>query len=84
MTKTELPLPELGLIAATRGMLGAGIALLLSDRIEPDHRKTVGRALVLIGALSTIPLVIDVLRKRVPPLSSDYRRVPREEFAEVA
>jgi len=29
MFKTELTLPEVGLIAATRGLLGAGVALLL-------------------------------------------------------
>ena len=30
MRHTTLPIPEIGLIAATRGMLGAGIALLLA------------------------------------------------------
>jgi hypothetical protein len=34
MIKAELTLPEIGLIAGTRGMLGAGIALLLADRLN--------------------------------------------------
>jgi hypothetical protein len=61
---SELTMPEVGLIAATRGMLGAGIALLLADRLNKDQRKAIGRTLFLMGAASTIPLVIDVLSKR--------------------
>ncbi len=64
MKKAELTLPEIGLIAGTRGILGAGIALLLGDLLNKDQRKAVGWALFLIGALSTIPLVMDVLSKR--------------------
>jgi hypothetical protein len=64
MIKAELTLPEIALIAGTRGMLGAGMALLLADRLNEDRRKAVGWTLFLIGAISTIPLVIEVLGKR--------------------
>ena len=64
MKTSELTLPEVGLIAATRGMLGAGIALLLADRLNKDQRKAIGWTLFLMGAASTIPLAIDVLSKR--------------------
>jgi hypothetical protein len=64
MKTSELTLPELALIAGTRGMLGAGIALLVSDRIDSDRRKTIGWTLLLIGAISTIPLVVEVIGKR--------------------
>ena len=64
MKKVELPLLELGLIAATRGMLGAGAALLLAGRMSDQRRTLVGRVLVAVGALSTIPLAVDVLAKR--------------------
>ena len=64
MKTADLTLPEVGLIAATRGMLGAGIALLLADKLNQDHRKTIGWTLFVIGATSTIPLAIDVLSKR--------------------
>jgi hypothetical protein len=64
MRKAELTLPEIGLVAGTRGMLGAGIALLLADRLNKDQRKAVGWTLFLVGAISTIPLVIEVLGKR--------------------
>jgi len=56
--------PELGLIASTRGILGAGIALLLADRLSEDQRKAVGWTLFLIGALVSIPLGVEVLGKR--------------------
>jgi hypothetical protein len=64
MKKVELPIPELGLIAATRGMLGAGVGLLLAGRLSERKRTVVGRILVAVGALSTIPLAIDVMTRR--------------------
>lgn len=63
MKKVELALPELWLIAATRGMLGAGVGLLLAGKLDGDHRKTVGLTLLLIGAVSTVPLAMSVLGK---------------------
>jgi hypothetical protein len=73
MRKAELTLPEIALIAGTRGLLGAGIALLLADRLNHDQRKAVGWALFLVGAISTIPLVVGVLSKR-PNLLSETAR----------
>lgn len=64
MKKAELTLPEIALIAGTRGMLGAGVGLLLADRLNDDQRKAIGWTLLLIGAISTIPLAIEVLGKR--------------------
>jgi len=64
MIKTELTLPELGLIALTRGLLGAGIALLLADKLSAEQRRAVGWTLAAVGALTTIPLAFDVFAKR--------------------
>ena len=64
MKKTELTLPELALIAGTRGMLGAGAALLLANKLSDDQRKAVGWTLFLTGVVSTIPLAIVILGKR--------------------
>jgi hypothetical protein len=63
MRQATLPVPEIGIIAATRGMLGAGVALLLADRLPESNRKKIGWPLLAIGALSTIPLAIDLVRK---------------------
>lgn len=64
MTRAELTLPEIGLIAATRALLGAGIALLLADKLTAEQRKAVGWTLVAVGALTTIPLALEVLGNR--------------------
>jgi len=64
MKKIELTLPELALIGGTRGALGAGIALLLGNRLKAEQRKSIGWTLFLIGAVTTIPLALDVLSKR--------------------
>ena len=61
MRETRLSLPELFLIASTRGMLGAGIGLLLSDRLTEAQAKAIGWTLLLVGAVTTVPLAIEVL-----------------------
>lgn len=63
MRNIQLTLPELGMVAATRGLLGAGIGMLAGDRLEPAPRRAVGWTLFIIGALSTIPLVIELIGK---------------------
>jgi len=64
MKRVELTVPEIALIGGTRGVLGAGLALLLGNRMTEDQRKAVGWAMFLIGAISTIPLVMNVLQKQ--------------------
>ena len=64
MIATELRLPELALLAGTRGMLGAGVGLLLADRLSEDQRKGIGWALMAIGVLTTVPLAMIVFSRR--------------------
>jgi hypothetical protein len=64
MIATELRLPELALLAGTRGMLGAGVGLLLADKLRLDQRESIGWTLVAIGALTTIPLAMLVFSRR--------------------
>jgi hypothetical protein len=45
-------------------VLGLGLGLLLAGRLSYDQRRAVGWSLFLVGALSTIPLAIEVLDKR--------------------
>jgi hypothetical protein len=61
MTQRTITLPLLGLIAGTRAALGAGIALLLADRMTAEQRRAVGWTLTAVGAISTIPLAAHVL-----------------------
>jgi hypothetical protein len=65
MRERLVTLPEIALFAVTRGALGAGVALLLSDRLNRDQRNAAGWALAGVGAISTIPLVLNLLAK--PP-----------------
>jgi len=64
-----LQTPTLAVIAATRGMLGAGIGLLLAGRLSESKRQIVGRTLLAVGIASTIPLAMKVFRHR-PRLES--------------
>ena len=61
MKSTELTLPDVALIAGTRGMLGAGVALLLADKMSAERRRAIGWTLLAVGALTTIPLAANVL-----------------------
>jgi hypothetical protein len=64
MKEHPLTIPEIILIGGTRAALGAGLALLLSDRMSRQRRRAVGLTLFLVGALSTIPLAANVLSKQ--------------------
>ena len=63
MTERGLTIPELVLIAGTRVAFGAGLGLLIADKLSRDARKGAGWALLAIGALTTIPILMDVLNK---------------------
>ena len=64
--KVTLRTPTIALIAATRGMLGAGIGLLVADKLSARKRQIVGGALLTVGIASTIPLAMKVFRRRQP------------------
>jgi hypothetical protein len=53
----QLSRSELAFIIATRAMIGAGIALLLADRLSVEQRKAVGSTLTIVGLVTTIPAV---------------------------
>lgn len=63
MRERGLTIPEIVLIAGTRVALGAGIGLLLADKLSNEERKGVGWALLAVGTLTTIPLAITVITK---------------------
>lgn len=44
-------------------MAGAGLGLLLASRMDEKKRMKIGWPLFAIGALSTVPLVIDIVRR---------------------
>jgi hypothetical protein len=64
MIETKVTIPDIILIAGTRVVLGMGIGLLLSTRLNNDQRKAVGLALAAVGGLTTIPLALGVVGKQ--------------------
>ncbi len=63
MKEKVLTIPELMLLAGTRVVLGVGVGLLLSGRLNRDQRRGAGLALLVVGVLSTIPIVRGILGK---------------------
>ena len=61
MKKVKLYLPQLALIVGTRALLGGGVALLLTESMERKERRLLGWTLGLVGALTTIPLALELL-----------------------
>ncbi len=74
MRHTQISFPELALIAGTRAIAGAGIGLLLADRLPEKQRKAVGWTLFLVGAVVTIPLAIEVLGNSFPSRMSEWEQ----------
>jgi hypothetical protein len=66
MRERILTIPEIMLIGFTRAALGIGLGLLIADKLSGDARKGAGWALLTFGALSTVPLALDVLGKPQP------------------
>jgi hypothetical protein len=64
MRTFDVSIPELAFVAATRGMAGAGIGLLLAEHLRYDQRKTVGWTLLTIGLLTTVPIAATVFGRR--------------------
>ena len=64
MRESTLTIPEIALIGATRAALGAGIALLLAEKLDRKERRAVGWTLFLVGVATTVPLAIEVLSKK--------------------
>ncbi|ODV42154.1 hypothetical protein AWV79_29465 [Cupriavidus sp. UYMMa02A] len=63
MKEVSLTIPEIGLIAGTRAAGAAGLALLLSNRMNPEQRRTIGWTLLAVGVITTVPLVAQVFGK---------------------
>ena len=75
MLERQLTLAEIMLIAGTRVALGVGIGLLLSSKLGHSERKAAGLALTLVGALTTVPIALNVLGKKDVATTSEIRPV---------
>ncbi|HEY0323122.1 MAG TPA: hypothetical protein VGC66_19350 [Pyrinomonadaceae bacterium] len=60
----KVTLPELALIAVTRGAIGFGAGLLLADKFKKEWRRGLGWSLFLTGLASTIPIAMHVFGEK--------------------
>jgi len=66
-----LTVPEIAIIAGTRGAIGFGAGLLLAGKFKPERRKLLGWTLFLSGLASTIPIARRVFGKREAEAKAD-------------
>jgi hypothetical protein len=57
-----LEAPVFAFVVATRAALAGGVGLLVSERLSAKRRRALGTALVAVGAATTIPAVVSVVR----------------------
>ena len=55
MRRHCLTTPQIGFLVGTRAALAAGAGLLLSGKLSQSVRQRLGAALVVFGALTTLP-----------------------------
>ena len=73
MQRRQISIPELVAVATTRAALGAGVGLLLADRLKATHRRRTGIVLTSLGVLSTVPLLLRIFgdHRRARLLTTD-------------
>ena len=80
--------PLLGLLVGTRAMLAAGVSLLLADRLDRGQRRAAGWTLVAVGAVTTVPLVLELIAtgglSRKAPLQPVAEEEEGDEAAEAS
>jgi hypothetical protein len=62
MKEVDLKLPMFAFIVVTRAALAGGVGLLWSRKLSDSQRRTIGTALVAVGALTTLPALLSVRR----------------------
>jgi len=64
MKTYPVTVPEMALVAITRGAAGAGLGLLLGGRLATDTRRAVGWTLLAVGIITTIPIIAALVGDR--------------------
>ena len=66
MKRVDLSIPEFLFIVGTRAFLGAGVALLAGTKLNRGQRRGLGKTLLGIGAVTTIPAMYLVFGRGRP------------------
>jgi len=56
--------PLLGFIVGTRAALAFGVGLLVADRIPESRRRRIALTLISMGAATTIPAAVVLVRRQ--------------------
>ena len=84
MKTVLLDLPTFGFIVSTRAALGVGIGLLVSERLPREQRRRIGATLIAIGAATTVPSAMSVIRSlrrsKHSPVDRDQRLIGATRF----
>ena len=79
MRNITLPLPWFGFVVATRAALGVGIGLLVSEKLAATPRRRAGWTLVAIGAATTVPAALAIMRRPKASLTIHPRAPMNDE-----
>jgi len=60
----SVTMPEIALVAVTRGAIGFGAGLLLANKFKGEKRKVIGWSLFLSGLASTVPIALHLFGKK--------------------
>ena len=71
--------PTFAFVVGTRVALAAGIGLLVSEKLPAARRRAIGAALVAVGAVTTVPAAISVMRGLRRSRSLPPQAVNRDE-----
>ncbi|CAN5364235.1 hypothetical protein BH10PLA1_BH10PLA1_14920 [soil metagenome] len=83
MKTTTLSVLEVALIGGTRAARGAGVALLLGDRIKNnEQRRAVAYTLIAVGAITTVPILLKVLFSSECEHDAVGGRLASEEYSQ--
>jgi hypothetical protein len=61
--KSELPVQ--GLVTITQTAVSCGVGLLLASKLQRNAQRNTAWAMLTVGALSTLPLVYDLISRKV-------------------
>jgi hypothetical protein len=71
--------PTFAFVVVTRAALAAGVGLLVSEKLPAARRRAIGAALLAVGAVTTVPAAISVMRGLRRSRSLSPQAVNRDE-----
>ncbi len=77
MKQITLRGPDLMLLVGTRMVLGVGVGLLVATRLDERARRSAGIALLVVGVLTTVPILMNARAGAEPRTGSEAAGRPQ-------